>query len=73
MDNLSGVEGVQFFVSWGTSGWQFIGSDVDGSDGWQLMWNANIVPNTTPFAISIALKDRAGNNISTSVVNILLQ
>jgi len=71
-DALSGMSAIQFFVS-SPEGWQFIGADVDGADGWQLAWDASALADDATFALSIVPIDRAGNWISASVDNLTIR
>jgi murein DD-endopeptidase MepM/ murein hydrolase activator NlpD len=71
-DSLSGIGSVQFFVST-SQGWQYIGADVDGTDGWQLGWDASAQADGTPFSLAIVPIDRAGNWTSSSVDNLVIQ
>ena len=76
-DGLSGVDQVQFFVGYDDGlgqGWTWynLGWDVDGGDGWSMLWNSAGVPEQSGVAFYAYAWDRAGNGEGIGAWNITL-
>ncbi|MGQ9718206.1 MAG: PA14 domain-containing protein, partial [Anaerolineae bacterium] len=62
--DANGIDQVQFFVGYDDgSGWAWynLGWDLDGSDGWNRVWDASGVPDQRGIAFYAYAWDRAGN------------
>lgn len=73
-DDVSGVEQVQFIVGYkdGTEWvWRNLGWDLDGSDGWSVIWDASAAPDQ-PVALFAYAWDRAGNGAGVVFWNVIL-
>jgi hypothetical protein len=63
-DATSGISHTQFFAGYNTgSGWSWhsLGYDLNGSDGWSIVWNATSIPDQTGVKFFVQAWDRAGN------------
>jgi hypothetical protein len=63
-DIAHGMDRVEFFwhpTSWLAGGWQYLGTDWDGSDGWSFTFNPSSQPEGTDGAVFIHVYDKAGN------------
>ena len=72
-DNQSGTSHVLFFwhsSDWLNDNWNYIGEDWDGSDGWNIAFNATNLPLQNGLAFFAKVYDRAGNWRSTGIWNL---
>jgi hypothetical protein len=72
-DVKSGVSHIEFLFhpgDWLASDWQVIGSDQDGSDGWQINFDTTILPEQKDIAFFANIYDWAGNWIGAGVWDI---
>jgi murein DD-endopeptidase MepM/ murein hydrolase activator NlpD len=72
-DGQSGISHVRFFwhsSNWQSSGWNALGDDWDGSDGWNLPIDASALPNLYGGAFYVQIFDRAGNWFGAGVWNL---
>jgi len=63
-DQKSGVSRVEFLYhsgDWLNSSWQLIGSDIDGSDGWEIAFDTTALPEQKDAAFFANVYDWAGN------------
>jgi hypothetical protein len=63
-DQNSGVSRVEFLYhsgDWQNSGWQVIGSDLDGSDGWEIEFDTTALAEQKDIAFFANVYDWAGN------------
>ena len=77
IDNLSGVDQVQFFVGYDAGdgqGWTWynLGWDIDGGDGWSMAWDSTSAPEQSGAAFYAYAWDRAGNGQGIGAWNITL-
>jgi murein DD-endopeptidase MepM/ murein hydrolase activator NlpD len=69
-DAGSGVNRVDFYwhdQDWTNSTWTFLGSDRDGSDGWQMKFNPQALPDQKNIAFYAQAVDNAGNSAFSGV------
>jgi murein DD-endopeptidase MepM/ murein hydrolase activator NlpD len=76
-DGLSGLSSdishVDFMVhsgDWVNDGWQSLGSDWDGSDGWSADFDASALNGQTGLAFYAQAIDKAGNSRGTAAWNV---
>jgi hypothetical protein len=63
-DQNSGISHVEFLYhpgDWLSSSWQVIGSDLDGSDGWEIKFDTTALPQQKDAAFFANVYDWAGN------------
>jgi hypothetical protein len=63
-DQNSGISHVEFLYhsgDWMNSGWQIIGSDLDGSDGWEITFDTTALAEQKEVAFFANVYDWAGN------------
>jgi hypothetical protein len=63
-DQKSGISHVEFLYhsgDWSNSSWQVIGSDFDGSDGWEIPFDTTALPEQKYSAFFANVYDWAGN------------
>jgi murein DD-endopeptidase MepM/ murein hydrolase activator NlpD len=63
-DPGSGINRVDFYwhdQDWSNPAWTYLGSDRDGSDGWQLKFNPQALPDQKNIAFYAEAVDNAGN------------
>lgn len=66
-DDLSGVKMVTFFAYY-NEGWHDLGSDIDGSNGWQFVWPTQGIPEQS-VEIKAVIEDAAGNQSQDIIVS----
>lgn len=64
VDNESGVQCIDFY--WQGSDWtdavaSWLGSDINGNDGWSLDWDSSTVAEQTGISVLAVARDWAGN------------
>ncbi len=72
-DPLSGISRVEFYWhsgEWLNAYWQLVGTDRDGSDGWQVDFNAAPLPDQHGGALYAQAVDWAGNTAISGVWNV---
>jgi hypothetical protein len=63
-DEVNGINRVEFYwhpAEWLTSGWEKVGTDWNGSDGWSVQFNPSGEPEGNTAAFFINVYDMAGN------------
>ena len=63
-DVTNGVDRVEFFwhpTNWLVGGWEELGTDWDGSDGWSVTFDPSGQPEGNDGAVFIHVYDKAGN------------
>jgi murein DD-endopeptidase MepM/ murein hydrolase activator NlpD len=63
-DAGSGLNRVDFYwhdQDWSNPAWTYLGSDRDGSDGWQMKFNSQALPDQKNIAFYAQAVDNAGN------------
>jgi hypothetical protein len=73
-DTGSGVDKVVFYAGYTGSGdyWHEIGTDLDGSNGWQFSWDSSSLPDQAGVSFFVYSYDRAGNYSGASVSDEIL-
>jgi hypothetical protein len=72
-DALSGISHVRFYwhsADWQGGGWNFLGEDWDGTDGWTYAFDTQTTSNLFGIAFYATIFDWAGNWIGTGAWNI---
>ena len=72
-DGQSGVSHVRFFwhsADWQSSGWNALGEDWEGSDGWGIAIDPATLPNLYGGAFYAQIFDQAGNWFGAGVWNL---
>ena len=74
-EDASGIDQVQFFVGYDDGNgwaWQNLGWDLDGSDGWNTVWDAAGVPDQAGVALYAYAWDPAGNGAGAAAWELTL-
>jgi hypothetical protein len=74
-DTASGISHVDFLYhagDWMNSSWQLLGSDFDGSDGWNFYIDTTTLTEQEEIAFVVKIYDWAGNWISRGAWNLVL-
>jgi murein DD-endopeptidase MepM/ murein hydrolase activator NlpD len=69
-DPGSGLNRVDFYwhnQDWSNPAWTYLGSDRDGSDGWQMKFNPQALPDQKNIAFYAQAVDNAGNSAFSGV------
>jgi len=74
-EDANGIDQVQFFVGYDDGNgwaWQNLGWDLDGSDGWNKVWDAAGVPDQAGVALYAYAWDPAGNGAGAAAWELTL-
>lgn len=75
-DAETGVERVEFYLYEAGADepfWTWLGTDADGSDGWQLEWDTSALPVQQGMELRVVVYDGAGRSTVVTVAGLRLE